>query len=111
MPWEQAADPIGPAETPLGTTGISHIFGGIGTVDGRLLDSWYLLYYRSVLEIRLKLSFSYIGLLIVEFSSDPAIYCYHLDSGNLTQILDSVFYTKFFCLNQQRIWQTQNRFE
>jgi len=104
MPWEQAADPIGSADTPLGTTGISHIVGRIGIVDVRRLDSRYLLCYIRVLGIWLKLSFSYIGLVIVEFSSDPVIYCHHLGSGNLTQILDSVFYTKFFCFNQQRIW-------
>ena len=46
MLWEQAADPVGSAETPLGTTRLSHIFGGIRPVDGRQLDSWYLLYYN-----------------------------------------------------------------
>jgi len=106
MPWERAADPIGSAETPLGTTGISHIFGGIGTVDGRRLDSWCLLCYRHVLGIWFNLSFFYIGLVFVEFSSDPPIYCHHVDSGNLTQILDSysiLFYTTLYYSIHQSI--------
>jgi hypothetical protein len=104
MPWEQAADPLGstenswPLDSPISSEGLEQSLGNDWIHGIRVLGIW------------LKLSFSYIDLIIVEFPSDPAIYCYHLDSGNFTQILNSVFYTKFFCLNQQRIGKLKRDF-
>jgi hypothetical protein len=110
MPWEQAADSVGSAETPLGNTELM-FSEGLGQSMG---DEWVHGIYSIVIYTcawnLVKFKLSYIDLVIVEFSSDPTIYCHHLDSENLTQISDSVFYTKFFCLNQQRIGKLRTDF-